>query len=114
MAKQLTEVELSELRAAFGDVTNYESEDPEAPIDPLSYVAPDGDTCLHIAAHRDDLESIRLLLKAGLDVNARGDMGYTPLHYARSREVFDVLLASNADPSIKNEFGKVPNFRDPE
>jgi hypothetical protein len=40
---------------AFADLLNYEAQDPTSPIDPLTYRAPDGDTCLHIAAHRGDL-----------------------------------------------------------
>lgn len=108
MAEQLTAGELSELQSAFRDLLNYEADDPTAPIDPLSHVTPEGDTCLHIAALRGDVRSIDLLLKAGLDVNRQGDMGYTPLHYARTRAVVDLLLAHGASTSIKNEFGSSP------
>lgn len=108
MPRQLTDRELSELQAAFKDLVNYETEDPTSPIDPCRYIAPDGDTCLHVAALRGDLRAVQLLIEAGLDTNARGDMGYTPLHYARSQAIVDALLASNAGPDIKNEFGKSP------
>jgi len=108
MSCPLSPSELSELRAAFADVMNYESDDPCSPIDPLTYCAPDKDTCLHIAAHRGSLRAVELLLKAGLDVNAQGDMGYTALHYASTPEIVALLLAHGASRSIKNEFGKSP------
>lgn len=105
---QLSELELAELKSAFRDLVNYEAEDPCAPIDPLTYRSPDGDTCLHVAAMRGNLRVVQLLIKAGIDVNTRGDMGYTPLQYAATSEVVDFLLKSGADPHIKNEFGSSP------
>jgi ankyrin repeat protein len=104
----LSPSELAELDAAFVNVTNYDSDDPTDKVDPLTYRAPDGDTCLHIAAHQGNLRAVELLIKAGLDINLQGDMGYTPLHYARTPEIVSVLLASGASTSIKNEFGQSP------
>jgi ankyrin repeat protein len=108
MPSLLSQSELAELRAAFTDIQNYESEDPLTPIDPLTYCAPDGDTCLHIASHRGNLRAVELLLRAGLDVDKQGDMGYTALHYARTPEIVECLLAYGASPNIKSEFGKLP------
>lgn len=104
----LTEAERAELALVFRDVINYESDDPFTPIESLTYRAPDGDTCLHIAAHRGNLRAVQLLVRAGLNVNDLGDMGYTPLQYARTQEVVDFLLQNGADPNIKNEFGQSP------
>jgi ankyrin repeat protein len=115
MSDQLSPSEIAELKAAFSDLINYESDDPCAPIDPLTYVSPDGDNCLHIAAHRGNLRAVELLIKAGLDVNQQGDMGYTSLHYASTPEVVTFLLAKGASKAIKNEFGKSPiGWRDGE
>jgi len=100
--------ELAELRLVFADLINYESDDPCDPIDPLTYSSPDKDNCLHIAAQRGNLRAVELLVKAGLDVNQQGDMGYTPLHYAATPEVVSYLLAHGALSSITNEFGKSP------
>lgn len=108
MSSSLSLSELNELQAAFSDVINYESEDPFAPIDPLTYCAPDGDTCLHIASHRGNLRALELLLKAGLSIDRQGDMGCTALHYAKTPEIVAYLLDSGASPDIKNEFGKAP------
>jgi ankyrin repeat protein len=85
-----------------------ESEDPLEPIDPLTYRAPDGDNCLHVAAFRGDERLVNLLLKAGLDVNTQGDMGYTALHYATTPEVIALLLSNGASATIENDFGKSP------
>jgi ankyrin repeat protein len=100
--------ELTELDAAFVNVAKYDSDDPSERIDPLTYRAPDGDTCLHIAAHQGNLRAVELLIRAGLDINLQGDMGYTPLHYARTPEIVAVLLASGASTSIENDFGHAP------
>jgi ankyrin repeat protein len=102
--------EIAELKKEFEDLINYESEDPCKPIDPLTYTAPDGDTCLHAAVLRGNLRAVELLVKAGLDVNQQGDMGCTPLHYAKTKEIYDFLLKNGASSEIVNEFGKTPAY----
>lgn len=104
----LSAPELLELQNAFADLLNYEDEDLWAPIDPMTYRDSNFDTCLHIAAARGNLRAVQLLLKAGFDVNALGDMSYTPLHLAATPEIVQELLANGADPKIKNEFGRSP------
>lgn len=106
--QKLSPAELAELQSVFADLLNYEADDPTTPIDPITYVAPDGDTCLHVAAHRGDLRAVGLLVKAGLDINRPGDMGATPLHYASSTEVASLLIANGASLEIRDEFGRVP------
>jgi ankyrin repeat protein len=104
----LSPSEYEELRSTFADLVNYESNDPTDPIEPLTYVAPDGDTCLHVAALRGDLRAVELLVKAGLDLDRLGDMGSTPLHYASKPEVASFLVAHGASTTIRNEFGRLP------
>jgi len=108
MPPLLSPPELAELRLEFADLINYESDDTCEPIDPLTYCSPDKDNCLHIAALRGNLRAVELLVKAGLNVNQQGDMGYTPLHYAATPEVVSFLLAHGASTTIENEFGKSP------
>ena len=99
------------LRQKFANLINYESGDILDPIDPLTYVAPDGDTCLHVAAFRGDEEAVTLLLDAGLDIDATGDMGCTPLHYAFMGKHFAVaalLIERGASEDVVNGFGKTP------
>jgi len=108
---KLTEAEIEELQTKYSYLTNYESEDPEAPIDPLTYVDSNGDALLHIAAQREDKRTVELLLKAGVDVNLLGDMGNTALHYAQTEELARLLLEHGASADIYNEFGKQPAFK---
>ena len=82
-----------------------------SPIDPLNYVAPEDDALIHIAAMRGDARTVRLLLEAGANPNSRGDMGYTPLHYAFREGGWDVvklLLDNGAREDVRNEFGRLP------
>jgi len=113
MAANLTPAEVEELRDIVypWHLLNYESDDPCDEINPLTYVAPDGDTCLHSAAHRGDFRAVELLVKAGLDVNRQGDIGNTPLHYASAPEIVEFLLANGARTDINNALGTPPLWR---
>jgi len=84
--------------------------DPDGPvaIDSRGY---DGDTPLHVLAWRNDIERMELLVRAGADVNALGEMNETPLHIAmrqRNRAMAQLLLESGAQPDIRSEFGETP------
>lgn len=99
MRKTLTEAELNELGSYFSDLINYESEDPEDPINPITYRDSGGDTCLHFAVLRENLRAMQLLIKAGIDVNVKGDMERTPLQYALhkgNKEIIDFLIQNGA------------------
>ena len=71
----------------------------------------DGDTPLHVLLWRKDFGGAKLLLEAGADPNAVGDMGETPLHVAirqNASDIVDSLLAAGANPDIRSEFGETP------
>lgn len=71
----------------------------------------DGDTPLHVFAWRKDEAAARLLIAAGADPNAIGDMGETPLHVAVRQgmpELAGALLAAGASPDIVSEFEETP------
>lgn len=54
---------------------------------------------------------IKMLLRAGTDVNATDYSGNTALHYAskmKNQSVIPLLLEAHADPSIKNKNGETP------
>ncbi|MCG7946629.1 MAG: ankyrin repeat domain-containing protein [Candidatus Thiodiazotropha taylori] len=107
----LTSEELAELKDSFCDLASYESEDPLKPVDPLTWVAPDDDTALYVAAWRDDVRATELLIKAGVDVNALGDMSSTALHIATSKgnkKIQELLLNAGASTELVNEFGLRP------
>lgn len=69
----------------------------------------DGDTALHVIVRRRDISGALVLISAGANVNAIGDMGETPLHIAVKAEleaVVEALLAAGANPDIRSEFGE--------
>jgi ankyrin repeat protein len=69
-------------------------------------------TALHAAlAGREDADAVELLIARGADVNARGAMGYTPLHIAASRgngALVERLLSSGAHAGARTDDGKTP------
>jgi ankyrin repeat protein len=111
MSRPLTPEEISELQKRYSYLINYQETNPSAPIDPTTYKDSDGDSLLHIAARNGDRRAVRLLLEAGVDANLLGDMGCTPLHYAREKqhaEVAQLLIENGAREDVRNEFGKPP------
>lgn len=107
----LTNDEIAGIQQRYHYLTNYESDDPSSPIDPLTYSDSNGDYLLHIAAQRGDLRTVEILISAGMDVNQLGDMGCTALHYARQKghkDVVDFLMTNGASTDIENDFGKTP------
>jgi ankyrin repeat protein len=58
---------------------------------------------MELATSINNIESIRILLKAGVDPNAKKDGVYTPLCTAirdNRKDIFDLLLRSGADPNV--------------
>lgn len=69
----------------------------------------DGDTPLHILAHARNSYAVQLLIEAGADVNAVGDMSETPLHIAlRKKDLAsaNALVAAGANSHLVSEFGQ--------
>jgi len=63
---------------------------------------PDGATALHWAAHRDDLTTADLLIRAGARANVANELGVTPLYLActnRNAAMVRKLLAAGANPN---------------
>lgn len=109
---KLSKKEIRQLQEVFRDLDNWQSENPLDPIDPLAYRDPEGDNCLHIASRRGYYEAVVLLLRAGFDVNATGDMRYTALHYAYQKghqNIADLLIQNGASDEIISEFGTKPS-----
>ena len=67
------------------------------------------DEPLHTACMQKHLAASKLLVQFGADVNALGDYGRTPLHYAvhdsglECLPLVEFLLESGGDPSLKFE-----------
>ena len=103
--------ELRAIRDKYPQLREYRSDDLDEPIDPLTFVDPTGDSLLHIAARAGDLDTVELLVRAGIDVDQIGDMGCTALHHAkmkRKEDVYSFLVAHGASTLIRNEFGLLP------
>lgn len=69
-----------------------------------------GDTVLHTVCSWGKLQPVEDLVKAGADVNAKGDQGATPLFNAvmgESPDVVAFLLKSGANPSIPNDYNRL-------
>lgn len=98
---RLTGDEVAELQAKYSYLTNYDADEPDAPIDPLTYVDSNGDALLHIAAKQRDLRTVELFLRAGVDVDLVGDTGNTALHYAQTEAVAKLLLARGASADVR-------------
>lgn len=71
----------------------------------------EGDTPLHVMLWRDDIHAAKLLIEAGADLNAVGDMSETPLHVATRKanlEIIGLLLDKGANPDAISEFEQTP------
>lgn len=93
--------------------TLFPAEMGKAPVEVASRDV-DGDTPLHVVVWRKDERATRMLLEAGADPNAIGDIGETPLHVAvraRSVAIMRMLLLAGGDPKLRCEFGDSPAER---
>lgn len=62
-----------------------------------------GDNALHCICVWGDLEAARLLVENGIEINQRGESGFTPLNIALDfghHELADYLIANGADTSV--------------
>ncbi|HJZ90497.1 MAG TPA: ankyrin repeat domain-containing protein [Gemmataceae bacterium] len=66
----------------------------------INAVNSDGENALHIAVWWQDIEAVKLLLAAGINIDQPGDLGHTPLHEACMRgslEIVRLLVEHGAD-----------------
>lgn len=69
-----------------------------------------GDTVLHTVCSWGELAAVEVLVRAGADINAKGDLGATPIFNAVMGESSDVvafLLNSGADVSVANDYRRM-------
>ncbi|MBN2858140.1 MAG: ankyrin repeat domain-containing protein [Candidatus Delongbacteria bacterium] len=68
-----------------------------------------GDNALHVFIWGNETEKALLLIENGIDINAVGENGETPLHAAfhqNNRTVIEALLKANARTDIVSEYGQ--------
>ena len=79
----------------------------------------DGWTALHIAASKNRLEIVELLIENGAEVDSKGDpstifiwqRGFTPLHYATvngHKDIVELLINQGAQVNAKDNTANTP------
>lgn len=67
-----------------------------------------GETLLHVAVKRDNLDAVKQFLQLGLDPNVKDVNGNFPIHGVRSSVVLNVLLDHKCDVNATNPSGETP------
>jgi ankyrin repeat protein len=88
--------------AAFGFVRGRQAPNDGGALTPLIY-----------AARANDIESVKVLLAAGADINQTSNYGWSPLLVATQNRYYKLgayLLEHGADPNLANKGGWVPLY----
>ena len=63
---------------------------------------------LHQAVIDGNIEAVKQHIAAGADVNAKDENGVTPLHWAETEEIAELLIAKGADVNARTGSGETP------
>jgi len=69
------------------------------------------DISIHKATEQGNIETVKQHLAAGTDVNAKGELQATPLHFAAiddHKEIVELLIENGADVNAKRNTGSTP------
>ena len=66
------------------------------------------DISIYIATRTGNIEAVKQHLAAGTDVNAKDDIRQTPLHFAATKEIAELLISKGADVNAKDWMGRTP------
>lgn len=70
-----------------------------------------GNTLFHVAVGRGNVDEIKYLVFQGLDINARGEFGETPLYLAATKGdvlIFELIIQLGGDCSVPDYSGVLP------
>lgn len=84
----------------------------DIPLREVNQVNALGESPIHIAAWKGDVNDILWLLSNGADINQRGEFGMTPLHYAYMggmKANIAALINAGADQNIRCDDGLLPH-----
>jgi len=111
--------EIADLLRKRGGKTKKELEAEGKPTEPVAEAAqpepPTAKTPLWKAAMFGEIEPAKQAIADGADVNAKGERGLTPLHFAvvaaldsGDNKVIELLIANGADVNAKDDSGLTP------
>ena len=66
------------------------------------------DKSIHTAASGGNIEAVKQHIAAGTDVSAKAKYRRTPLHYAATKEIVELLIAKGGDVNAKDKDGGTP------
>ena len=66
------------------------------------------DISIHDAAKAGAIKDVKQHLADGADVNVKNANGATPLHFAATKEIAELLIAKGADVNVKDNSGYTP------
>jgi hypothetical protein len=76
----------------------------EGPVQDAKAANPQANRALMAAAAKGNIEAIKQQLAAGADVNAKDEEGATPLHYAATKAVAELLITKGTDVNAKGGY----------
>ena len=88
------------LKTFLDDLKNDLPDFEDADFSDINWCTHEGRNALHVAVIRNDHDIARALIREGIEVNARGDLGHTPLHDAVATAdigLIKLLVESGAD-----------------
>ena len=62
---------------------------------------------IHVAAELGNIEAVKQHLDDGTEVNAKDENGLTPLHFAKTKEIADLLISKGADVNAKEAKNRI-------
>jgi ankyrin repeat protein len=92
IAAKLGYVEIANLLLKYGANINWVSTET-------------GSTALHLACANNHFDVVKLLMDMQANVNIKDDDERTPLHFARTVDVADMLIKAGAEVNVCSEYG---------